>query len=99
MFKKKSRTHCCTALYESGLCAFDFDHFTAGVMTAIRAHVMRKMLIAAIRAVDQMTCFKRVVSPSAIAPALGNFALWYSRHNFTPFVIIETPTLRQAGSL
>jgi hypothetical protein len=68
-------------------------------MTAIWANTMRKMLIAAIRAVDQMTWFKRVVSPSAIASALGDLALWYSWHNFTPFVIIETPTLRQAGSL
>ena len=99
MFNKKSRTHYCTALNESGLSAFDFDHFAASVMTAIRAHVMRKMLIAAIRAVDQMTYFKRVVSSSAIASALGDLALGYSRHNFTPFVIIQTPTLGQASSL
>ena len=56
-FKKKSRAYCCTALCGSYLGAFDFDHFAAGVMTAIWADMMRKMLIAAIRAVDQMTCF------------------------------------------
>lgn len=38
--------------------------------------MMRKMLIAAVSAVDQMTCFKRVVSTSAIASALGDLALW-----------------------
>jgi hypothetical protein len=41
-----------TALCGSGLSAFDFDHFSASVMTTIRADVMRQMLIAAIRAVD-----------------------------------------------
>ncbi len=41
-----------TAFCGSGLSAFDFDHFSAGVMTTIWADMMRKMLIAAIRAVD-----------------------------------------------
>jgi len=68
-------------------------------MTAIRADMMRKMFIAAIRAVDQMTSFKRVVSSSTIASAFGDLALWKWWHSFTPFVIKEIPTLRQAGSL
>jgi len=88
-----------TALCGLDLSAFDFDHFSASVMTTIWADMMRKMLIAAIRAVDQVTQFKRVMSPSAIASAFGDLALGDSRHNFTPFVIIETPTLGQAGSL
>jgi len=41
-----------TALSGSGLSAFDLDHFSASVMTTIWADMMRKMLIAAIRAVD-----------------------------------------------
>jgi len=49
---EKSRASMSTALCGSGLSAFDLDHFSAGVMTTIRADMMRKMLIAAIRAVD-----------------------------------------------
>jgi hypothetical protein len=45
--------------------ALDFDHFTAGVMAAIRADVMGQVLFTTIGANNQMAGLQRVVSTTA----------------------------------
>lgn len=49
------------------LAVFDLHDLTAGIVTAIGAHVVRQMFVAAIGAIDQMPWPERVMSTSPIA--------------------------------
>ena len=64
---------------------FDFDDFTAFVVTAVRADSVGQAHLAAVAALHQVCRFQGVVRPAAIPASFGQFALWMWGHGLTPF--------------
>jgi hypothetical protein len=54
----------------------DFDDFDALVGAAGGAHMVRRLVVTALGAANQMTQAQRVVGAAPVAAAAGNFSLW-----------------------
>ena len=64
------------------LCAFDLDDFTTGVMTTVGAYAVGNVFITAIRAQDEMTWTKCVMSAPAITATFRNLSLRKGWHDY-----------------
>jgi hypothetical protein len=67
-------------LDRSGLLLLDFEHFSAAVMAAIRAYVMRPVLLAAVGAGHERRGIEGVLGSPAIAASLRMLAFGKRRH-------------------
>ena len=65
-----------------GLCAFDLDDFTTGVMTTVGAYAVGKVFITAIRAQDEMTWTKGVTRAPTITATFRNLSFRKGWHDF-----------------
>ncbi len=65
-----------------GLCAFDLDDFTTGVMTTVGAYAVGKVFITAIRAQDEMTWTKGVTRAPAVTATFRNLSFRKGWHDF-----------------
>jgi hypothetical protein len=66
------------------LAALNFNDFATGIVPAVGADSMGKMLFAAVGADMQMGGLEGIVSAPAVAPTFGYFSFWERWHTNTP---------------
>ena len=67
-----------------GLFLFNLENFTALVVAAVRANSMGQAHMAAVGALSQVFCLKRIMCAASIAAAFGSFLLGKGCHFCSP---------------